>query len=106
MFSNALNINSVTCTSTHAASTSCFPSPDLLHQTDVHPDHNLDHLREPERVRLSGNALHAQSVRGALSSGAERAQAQAQPEGCGHRSHHVQQVQPKRWPEAQRRGKI
>lgn len=90
----------------YAASTSYSPSPDLFHQTDVHPDHNLDHLREPQRIRLSGNALHAQSVRGALSSGAERAKAQAQPKGCGHRSHHVQQVQPKRRPEAQRRGQV
>lgn len=64
----------------------------LCSALDVHPDHNPDYLREPQRLRLPGNALHAQGLRGALPSWAERAQAQAEPEGCGHRSHHVQQV--------------
>lgn len=78
----------------------------LLCATDVHPDHNPDHLRQPECVSLPGNALHAQGLRGALSSRAERTQAQAQPEGCGHCRNHVQQVQPQGWPEAQWRGQV
>lgn len=78
----------------------------LFYNADVHPDHNFDHLCQPQCICLSGNALHAQGLRGSLSPGAERTKAQAQPEGCGHRSHHVQQVQPKRWSAAKWGGKV
>lgn len=69
-----------------------FATPYLCSSADVYPDDNPDHLCKPQRICLPGNALHAQGLRGAFPSWAERAQAQAKPEGCGHRSHHVQQV--------------
>lgn len=62
---------------------------------DVHTNHHADHLGESERVRVSGDALHAEGLRGAIPPGAERGQAQhSQPEGRCHRRHHVQQIQP------------
>lgn len=63
----------------------CLP----VSSIDVYPDHNPDHLCKPQCVSLPGNALHAEGLRGSLPSRAERTQAQAQPEGCGHCSHHV-----------------
>lgn len=66
----------------------------LFYNTDVHPDYNPNHLYKPQCIGLSGYALHAQSLRGSFPSRAERTQAQTQSKGCGHCSHHVQQVQP------------
>jgi len=70
----------------------------------VHPDDHADHLREPERLRVPRAALHAEGLRGSLPPGAERGQAHAQPEGRGHRRHHVQQVQRQGRTATQRRG--
>lgn len=49
--------------------------------SDVHPDHHADRLPQPLRLRLSGDALHAQSLRHPLPPRAERSQAQAQLQG-------------------------
>lgn len=51
--------------------------------SDVHPDHHADRVPQPVRVRLSGDALHAQSLRHPLPPGAERPQTQAQLQGEG-----------------------
>lgn len=55
----------------------------------LHPDHHADHLHESERVRCSGNALHAQGLRHHLPPGAQRAEAEAELQGRGDGGHHV-----------------
>ena len=41
-----------------------FPltSPCPVDSSDVHPDGHADHLPEPQRLRLSGHALHAEGL--------------------------------------------
>ena len=57
---------------------------------DVHPDHHADGIHEPQRHRVPGHALHPQGLRHHLPPGAERAEAQTQPEGRGAGGHRVQ----------------
>lgn len=73
---------------------------------DVHPDHDAHHLGESECLSVPGHALHAQGVHHPLPPGAERPQAQAEPEGGGDGSHHVQQVLSERRLPSQWRGQI
>ena len=49
--------------------------------SDVHPDHHADRLPQPVCLRLSGDALRAQSLRHPLPPRAERSQTQAQFQG-------------------------
>ncbi|XP_055790607.1 metabotropic glutamate receptor 8-like isoform X2 [Salvelinus fontinalis] len=71
---------------------------------DVHPDSHADHLPQPERLRLSGDALHAQGLHNHLPPRAECSQAQAHLQGYRHRRHHDQQAVPAGLRETQRRG--
>lgn len=48
---------------------------------DVHPDHHPDRLPQPVCLRVSGNALHAQSLRHPLPPRAERSQAETELQG-------------------------
>lgn len=45
---------------------------------DVHPNHNLDCVHEPERHRIPGHALHPQGLHHHLPPGAERSEEEAQ----------------------------
>ncbi len=56
---------------------------------DVHPDDDADRVHESECLGVSGDALHTESLRHHLPPGAERAETQAQLQGCGSSHHHV-----------------
>lgn len=60
--------------------------------SDVHPDDHPHHLSQPQRVCVSGDALHAQGLYHHLPPGAERAQTQAQLQSYRHRRHHVRKT--------------
>jgi len=66
--------------------------PPSVSSPDVHPDGHADRLPQPQRLRLSGHALHAKSLHHHFPPWAERPQTQAQLQGHRHRRHHDQQA--------------
>lgn len=66
----------------------------LFFSPDVHSDGHTDRLSEPECIRVSGDAVHAQSLHHYPAPGTKRAQTQAQLQGHRHCSHHDKQTQP------------
>ncbi len=60
-----------------------------MFDADVHPDDDADRVHESECLCVSGDALHPEGLRHHLPPGAERAEAQAQLQGCGSSHHHV-----------------
>lgn len=56
---------------------------------DVHPNHDLDRVHEPERHRIPGHALHPQGLCHHLPPGAERPEEEAQLQSSGAGSHCV-----------------
>lgn len=80
-----------------------FFSISLLSSTDVHPDHDSDHLREPECLCVSGDALHTQGLCHYLPPRAERTEKKAQLQSRGAGSHHVYSALPEVQRQAERR---
>lgn len=66
-----------------------FDGPVVVCHADVHPDDDADRVHESQCLRVSGDALHTQSLRHRLPPGAERAETQAQLQGRGPSRHHV-----------------
>lgn len=70
---------------------------------DVHPDHHADRVHEPERHRVSGDALHPKGLRHHLPPGAERAEAETQLQSRGAGGHRVHAPVPEVQRQAERR---